>query len=185
MSPDILTRDIIGKVVILVIPPETYGDISQKILTDLVKGWGMEGIYVSMNKPYSSMKESLENLAVLDKIIFVDGASSLAGESPVGSKLVLVDNPANLSELSHAIGESAKKLGARGFLVFDSLSTLLIYNSEETSTRFAHTLTVRMKLRGLTSLLLAVKQEVGREMVKIISPVADKLIYLNVGEEVK
>jgi len=51
MTQNILAKNLTGKVVILIIPPESYNRVSIEIPIKLVKDQGMAGIYVSMNKP--------------------------------------------------------------------------------------------------------------------------------------
>ena len=172
-----------GKLAILVIPPEFYVRISSELPVELVKEWGIEGVLVSANKPYLTVKESLLALGILDKLIFVDCASRLAGASPSGEKLVLINNPANLTELTISITKSVKILGEKCFLVFDSLTTLLIYSKVKLLTQFAHSLGLMLKANKVTSLFLAVEQETSKEMLSFLSTIADNFVHLSVNEE--
>ena len=165
------------KVVILVIPPESYGYVSSTIPIEIAREWDMEGVFVSMNKPYLTAIESFTKSGIFDKIIFVDCASKLAGDSPTGDRLIVVRNPADLTELTISITKSIAMLPKNKFLIFDSLTTLLIYSKLTPVTRFAHSLGLKMKSNRVTSLFLAVEQETGKEMLKFLSTMADNLIY--------
>lgn len=164
-------------------PPEFYVRISSEIPVEIVKEWGIEGVLVSANKPYLSVKESLTALGILDKLIFVDCASRLVGASPSGDKLVLINNPANLTELTISITKSVRLLGEKSFLVFDSLTTLLIYSKVKLLTQFAHSLGLMMKANNVTSFFLAVDQEAAKEMLRFLSTIADNFVHLSINEE--
>ena len=113
----------------------------------------------------------------------MDCASRLAGASPSGEKLVLINNPANLTELTISIKKSVKILGEKCFLVFDSLTTLLIYSKVKLLTQFAHSLGLMLKANKVTSLFLAVEQETSKEMLSFLSTIADNFVHLSVNEE--
>lgn len=92
-------EDWLGKVAILIVPPEYYVYVSTEIPVELVKEWDMAGIVVSANKPFATAKADLQQFEVLDSLVYLDCASKFAGLSPQGENLVLVDNPGNLTEL--------------------------------------------------------------------------------------
>ncbi len=174
--------DWIGKVAILIIQPELYTRISSEMPAEFVNEWGMEGVFVSANKPYLTVEDSFKNLGILEKIIFVDCASRLAGESPSGDRVVLVDNPGDLTQLMISLDKSIELVSQKRFLVFDSLTTLLIYSKVKTLTQFAHSLGVTMKAKKVTCFFLAVDQDATREMLKFLSTLADEFVKVGVNE---
>ncbi len=176
-------EDWIGKLAILVVPPESYAYISSEMPVELVNEWGMEGIFVSANKPYLTVENSFKQSGILDKITFVDCASRLAGEEPTGEKLILINNPADLPDLTKSITRITRDCLEKRFLVFDSLTTLLIYSEFGSLTQFAHTLGLIMKARKVTCLFLAVDQEATKEMLTFLSSIADKYVHLKVSED--
>jgi hypothetical protein len=176
-------EDWIGKIAILVIPPESYVHISSEMPFEMVNEWGMEGIVVSANKPYLTVEESYRNSGILDKIIFVDCASRLAGDNPSGERVVLINNPADLTQLTISIVKIIERFGGRKFLVFDSLTTLLIYSKLDPLTQFAHSLGLIMKTKRVTCFFLAVDQEATKEMLKFLSSIADNYVHLKVNRE--
>jgi hypothetical protein len=175
-------EDWIGKVAILVIQPESYVQISSEIPVEMVKEWGLEGVFVSANKPYSTIEESFRNFGILDKIIFVDCASSLAGDYPSGERIVLINNPADLTQLAISLTKSLERLGAKRFLVFDSLTTLLIYSKVGPLAQFAHSLGLMMKTRKVTCFFLAVDQEATKEMLGFLCTIADEYVHVDIDE---
>jgi hypothetical protein len=176
-------EDWIGKLAILIIPPGSYVQISSEIPVEMVNEWGMEGVFVSANKPYLTIEESFRKFGILDKIIFVDCASRLAGDHPSGERLVLINNPADMTQLAISLAKSIERLGEKKFLVFDSLTTLLIYSKLDPLTQFAHSLGLIMKTKKVTCFFLAVDQEATKEMLKFLSSIADNYVHLKVNKE--
>jgi|SRR5665647_96313 len=175
--------DWLGKLAILVIPPEFYAHISSEMPLEMVNEWGMDGIFVSANKPYLTVKEEFKKSGILEKIIFIDCASRLAGENPTGKGLVVINNPSDFTHLTKSITNAIDRLSEKKFLVFDSLTTLMIYSESRHITRFAHTLGLIMKTRKVTSLFLAVDSEHTKEILIFLSSIADKYVHLNVNQE--
>ena len=175
-------EDWIGKIAILVIQPKSYVQISSEIPVEMVQEWDMEGVFVSANKPYLSINESFEKSGILNKIIFVDCASILAGDNPCGDRVVLIKNPADLTGLTISLAKSIERLGEKRFLVFDSLTTLLIYSRVASVTQFAHSLGLIMKAKKVTCFFLAVDQEATKEMLSFLSTIADEFVHVELNE---
>ncbi len=175
--------DWLNKIGILVIPPELYVKISSEIPVEIIKDWNMQGVYVSANKPYSTVKDYLLEFGVLEKLVFVDCASKLAGDNPSGAGLVLIDNPADLTGLTININKNIKQFGDKKFLIFDSLTTLLIYTKLKQLTQFAHSLGLSLKASKVTTLFLAVDQEATKEMLRFLSTIADNFVHLTIDQE--
>jgi hypothetical protein len=180
---DTRLEDWLGKIAILVIPPEFYVHVSNEIPIELVKEWGMEGIIVSANKPYLIAREFFQQEGILDSLTYLDCASRFAGVNPQGENLILLDNPANLTELDIHITKWLRQLSKRQFLLFDSLTTLLIYNKMENLTRFAHRLAIVLKSSKITTFFLMVDQESTKEVLNFLSTIADRIGHIRVGKE--
>ncbi len=176
-------EDWIGKVAILVIQPELYSHISSEMPVEMVREWGMQGIFVSANKPYCTVEETFRKLGIMDKIIFVDCASRLAGVNPTDERVVLVNSPGDLTQLAITLGKSIEQVEHQRFLVFDSLTTLLIYSKVELLMQFAHSLGITMRAKSVTCFFLAVDQEATKEMLKFLSTIADEYVHLGIGPE--
>jgi hypothetical protein len=176
-------EDWIGKIAILIIPPKFYVQISSEMPVEMVKDWAMEGVVVSANKPYLTVEDSFRNLGILDKIVFVDCASRLAGSNPsLRERDVLIQSPADLTELTIGITRSIDRLGEKRFLIFDSLTTLLIYSRLSSLTQFAHSLGLIMKAKKVTCFFLAVDQDATKEMLSFLSTIADEFVHVRLNE---
>ncbi len=172
-----------GKIAILIIPSDLYVHVSNEIPVELVKEWGMDGMIISANKPYLTMKEYLQKNSVLKRLVYLDCASKFVGANPQGENLVLLSSPSNLVELAIHIEKNTRDFSKENFLLFDSLTTLLIYNKTENLTRFAHKLGLKMKAMNITTFFLIVEQETTKEILKFLSTITDKIAHLGVNKK--
>ncbi len=176
-------EDWIGKLAILIIPPQLYVQISSEMPVEMVKDWDLEGVLVSANKPYLTVEESFKNSGILEKIRFVDCASTIAGVTPSGGeRLVVIRSPADLTEITINITKSIDRIAGKRFLIFDSLTTLLIYSKLSVLTQFAHSLGLIMKAKQVTCFFLAVDQEATKEMLSFLSTIADEFVHVSINE---
>lgn len=77
-------------------------------------------------------------------LIFIDGYSWLLGEE---TERYHVSHLSNLSDLSVKIFNTLNELGGHDIVIFDSISTLFVYNSENEITRFIQVNMARIKQR--------------------------------------
>jgi KaiC/GvpD/RAD55 family RecA-like ATPase len=118
----------------------------QSLLKEAVEA-GLKCLYVITNNPVSLIKEQVRALGLApgraEQIIYVDMYSWLLGErSP---ERFQIDNASDVASVSVVLSSAAEAAGDRAFVIFDSLSTLLAYNSEELSIRFMKSHLARMK----------------------------------------
>jgi hypothetical protein len=172
-----------GKIAILIVQPEFYVHISNEIPVELVKEWGMEGIIVSANKPYLIARETFQRNGIMDSLTYLDCASRFAGVNPQGENLILLENPANLTELDIALTKCIRHFSKIDFLLFDSLTTMLIYNRTEHLIRFAHKLAIMLKSSKITTFFLMVEQKSTKEVLSFLSTIADKIGHLRIDKE--
>ena len=73
-------------------------------------------------------------------------------------KVFYLSGPESLTDLSIAI-TVATNTGKYGFLLIDSLSTLLIYNDAHNTQKFAHYLISKMSSYGMTLAILTLDED--------------------------
>lgn len=111
----------------------------------------MKCLYVTTNNPVALIREQLRALGVYptgktEPVTFMDMYSWLLGER--SSERFQIDNASDIAALSVVISTAAEAVGDGSFVVFDSPSTLLAYNSEELTVRFMKSHLARMKKHG-------------------------------------
>ncbi len=81
-----------------------------------------------------------------DQILCADMSSWLLGER--STERFQIDNASDIAALSVILSGAADVVGKKAFIVFDSPSTLLAYNTEELMVRFLKSHLARMENRG-------------------------------------
>jgi hypothetical protein len=161
-------------------------EISVFVISDKSYASGMKGIisslssdysricYVSLNKPYSAVLDAIKKCgADTKKFFFVDCTESHADEK--SGQVVNVSSPKALTEMSITIGK-VRELGRIEALVFDSLSTLLVYEEPSTVVKFAHSLISMLRAKKAAGVLVCVEGGKSAELVKDISMFADRAV---------
>lgn len=95
----------------------------------------LSGVYITLNRHYKEILKCLEeNKINTKKLFFIDGTSE---DEPKTNNCIFLRSKNSLTELSLAITETCKNDAVK-FIFFDSLTTLLLYNSAETVERFIY-----------------------------------------------
>ncbi len=148
----LITSPITTGLNVAVIGPPGVGKSTfcQNLIVDAYKA-GLKCIYIVTGNPIQTIKDQLTQLGLSfsgrqDPIIFVDMYSWLLGERT--TERYQVDNTSDLAALSVVISGAAEAAGEHAFLMFDSLSALPAYNTEELCTRFVKSHLARMKKHG-------------------------------------
>ena len=137
-----------------------------------------KGIYVTVNKESSDLIEEMKELEIdTDNILFIDAVTEMVSEEVNTKKNVeLVSSPNDLVELNVLIEQAiTKKEG--GFLIFDSLTTLEVYNDEKSVEKFAHSLSQETKNSSINDVFLIMKHS-KEELIETIAQFFDKIIEL-------
>jgi archaellum biogenesis ATPase FlaH len=131
--------------------------------------------YVSLNKPSPTIKSDLEKIGVsTEKIFFVDAVSSKAGSTSPDKSVIMVSSPNALTELSIAINKGIG-LWKADVILFDSLSTLLVYEGTSSILKFVHSMTNSLRVKGLSCVFTILKQDLKEELAKDLGMFADMI----------
>jgi hypothetical protein len=131
--------------------------------------------YISLNKPYQVLEANLKNAGVpTENIYFVDAVSSKVGSAKAVEGVIFVSSPQALTELSIAIN---KCLGFQetGAALFDSLSTLLVYEEVSSVVKFVHSVISTLRVKGKSCIFTMLKEDLKEELVKDMGMFADKI----------
>lgn len=170
-------------VVLITVSAEDYARANTEILKVLANDDNLPGLYITINKPYITMKRSLDEAGVkTDRIFFIDCITKTAGGKPEDDANVLyLDSPQNLTGLGVAMAEALSDMPSEDkykFLFMDSLSTLLLYHNAGTVAKFSHFLTSKMRVWGLRGVLMSVEKETDPEFVNQLSQFCDTVLKL-------
>ncbi len=118
---------------LVVIPSSSY---SETVLRNLNQLSGKTVCYVTLNKTFQSIKEGLKKEeGDFRNFVFVDGVTRLIENGPNQAKgCYFVSSPRALDELQEMVKKFVRHQFE--FIVFDSVTSLLIYNSQNEVAKF-------------------------------------------------
>lgn len=139
----------------------------------------MPGVYVTINKPYLDLVKGLTTPP--ENVQYVDVITALTGrELTETPRVTYLDSPLSLVELNLAIAEKLKGIASNAkFLVMDSISTLLVYNSPQAVEKFCHTVIAKNRTENIIGLFLMVESEENRSVVDTLSQFVDGVSRIN------
>lgn len=163
--------------IVLLLPGEKSYDSALLSLLTILTRQNLSIIYVTLNKPASTLARFFQKEKIsIENIHFVDCVTSLVQPDVQGNERVLYVNPNNLTGVSIAVNEFMDALPRPTAVVFDSLATLLVYNSLPEVQRFSIYLINKIRLSQMRGFLLSVEAEMNPELLRALSKVCDKTI---------
>jgi hypothetical protein len=164
--------------IVLVIPNDTYSEC----LIDIAKQVGsiyQRTCYVSLNKLYTALFNSFKNNGVnTSGFFFIDGITKSALPTIEDTaNFKFVESASALQELGVAINNEINT-GNYNALIFDSLSTLQIYNKEDIVTEFTRFMLARLRLANCTTFLACLEGDTDNRLIKNLGMFSDKMIHL-------
>ncbi len=136
------------------------------------------GIYITINKPYEDLTKTLSNPP--ENVKYVDVITALTGrETEDTQHVTYLDSPLALVELNLAIADQLKALVSnKKFLILDSVSTLLVYNSPQAVEKFCHTVIAKNRNESVLGLFIMIESEEHHSVVETLAQFVDKVISI-------
>ena len=168
-----------GELTMLIIPNVEYG----KGITMLARKMGSQYgkvLYVSLNEIYKTLVERLKKNGVdVGKFFFIDAITlTSVRDAEKHGNCIFVSSPNSLIELSLAITQAMNSEKPEA-LIFDSISTLLIYEKETTVTKFIHSLIGKIKAVNVDAYFTALEGDSMSDSIKDLSMFVDNVRTLN------
>jgi KaiC/GvpD/RAD55 family RecA-like ATPase len=137
-------------------------------------------LVITTNQPYEILKKNYEKAGIpLERIYFVDTVTKYAlGRDPQPAKNCrFVNNPSNLTDIGIAATEALKDLeGKKVCLLFDSVSSMLIYISSQNITKFIHFVTNKLRLLNFAGIFLVVDKGIDPDVLNQLTTFVDVVI---------
>ncbi|MDO8627799.1 MAG: hypothetical protein Q7K42_05000 [Candidatus Diapherotrites archaeon] len=167
---------------LLLVEPANFSRVNLELVKLFIAKPKKTGIYITSNKSASYLLHSLESQGIdSSNVFFIDAISREEGSEEVaGKNISYVDSPNDLVDLSVKIDEAFEQLKDKKevFVIFDSVSTLLIYNGKEAVEKFVHSIVGRFQRLKVKGVLLMVKSEEHKGVTDAISQFCDKTFDL-------
>jgi len=165
----------LNQIIVLIIPEENYTERLINIVKEMNQ---LDGkiCYISLNRPYNSLLTSFKKAGInTDNIYVIDAITRTAQLALKCDNCEFVSSPGALTELSVTIS-NLMETGRFKYIIFDSLSTLLVYESDNTIAKFVHFLMAKVRVVGCNAIFTCLKQDADSILVKDINMFADKVI---------
>lgn len=182
---EIITGDISrGKNLLLRL---TTADRLKQDNIDIVKTMADKGyhvIIVTTNQPSEVLKKNYEKSGIdLSRLFFIDAITGYAiGTNPPAERGIrYISNPSNLTDLGIAItGAMTEFEDKHPCILFDSVSTMLIYLPSVNISKFIHYISNRLRLTETPGIFLAVGKGLDPMMISNLSTFMDDIIQSDV-----
>jgi len=166
-----------NKVVLISAKSEMHTPVVSSMLDILINQQGMGGVYLSITRPFEYILTTMSKANIpSDNLYFIDCISLMAGKGQQerGEKVVFVENPSSLEEVSMYLDRMLTKVpNEKKFLFLDSLSSLLIYNTDKSVKEFTHFLINKIRLENIAGVILSIDKKEAEDLVKTLTPMCD------------
>jgi archaellum biogenesis ATPase FlaH len=160
---------------------EDHTLVVSNALNALVNKRGMGGVYISVSRPSESITSTMDSAGIpAEDVYFIDCISQMAGKGQQGAdSVVFVENASSLEEITMYLDRMLTKVQSqKKFLFLDSLSSLLIYNTEKSVKEFTHFLINKIRLENIAGVILSIEKKEAEDLFKTLTPMCDTAIIL-------
>jgi len=176
-----------GSIVILEFPAE---ENQIKLAADFLKSkqkTSRYGVYVSSNRPANNLIEKVKDYGYdlkkdleEGRVWVVDLVSKNVGDAEVNG-VIYVSSASELSATQMAIEKAINRIKGRdgpGWLLLDSIATLLVFNSPDSLLEFMHFLLGRLRVLGFDGVIFTVREGIDAKVISTIRQFCDGIITL-------
>ncbi len=141
---------------------------------------GYHTVVITTNFPYSILKKMyLQSGVDLNKVSFIDAVtrSSVGNVENIPGVVRFISNPANLTDMGIAVTEVLKEHpDGKTCIMYDSVSTTLIYLSSANISKFIHFVTNKLRLMEVSGVFLAVEKGLDPMLMTQLTTFVDSVI---------
>lgn len=141
---------------------------------------GYHTIVITTNFPHSVLtKMYVQSGVPLDSVSFIDAVTcnSIGNTENIPGVVRYINNPANLTDMGIAVTEVLKEhSGQKVCIMFDSVSTMLIYLSSVNISKFLHFVTNKLRLMDISGVFLAVEKGLDPMLMTQLTTFVDTVI---------
>lgn len=165
-----------NQVVLLVVPRSEYAQ-SMLSLTHCIKNEKI--CYITLNKTAKRLSEELrKNKVDLKNVLFIDCITATLKQPEPLPNIVFVPSPNALTKLGIEVTK-ALKTAQLDHVIFDSLSTLLVYGDHKRAARFLNFLIEKTRGSNVKFVFTCLKGDAESDAVRRISMHVDKILNLD------
>jgi hypothetical protein len=141
---------------------------------------GYHTVIITINFPYSILAKLYnENGVDLKSVSFIDAVTrnSMGSAENIPGVVRYINNPANITDLGIAVTEVLKDLsGKKVCILYDSVSTMLIYLPSSNISKFIHFVTNKLRLMDISGIFLAVDNGLDPMLMTQLTTFVDSVV---------
>lgn len=157
--------------IVWVCDTDNYSKLIDNLFKEAEKKFNSIGV-IESNKPVETIFNKSKNLLHRGKFLFIDCITGKSKNARDTAQLIYASGPSGLTELSIILSELIKKVD---LLIFDNLSTLLIYNNDIILTKFLHSTITKMRATNTKAVYIILKKDF-KGPLKDLELFADKVV---------
>jgi archaellum biogenesis ATPase FlaH len=182
MAFDLLREIVKNKFLLFLMEEKEY----VRKLEEIIKSVGKTKTkicYVCMSKPYADVSKELEDRGIdISNFFFIDVLTSYYKEPEPAGNCVFVRNPNDFAAIRAAISRTISEKQCN-VILFDTISTMLIYQETSSIVKFTHHLLSERGQENVKKLFIVLKHdtvpmEENQKLVKDLGMFADKTLDL-------
>jgi KaiC/GvpD/RAD55 family RecA-like ATPase len=133
--------------------------------------------YVTLNDSQQVISQKL-GITDYSKVFFIDCVTSTIKPPEPKEGVAFISSPKAFTEISIALKKAIKEQGV-DFVIFDSISALLVYEKSMAAFKFIHSLILTCREGNLNTVFVILKEDVGASTLKDLTMFVDKVIDTN------
>ncbi len=126
-------------------------------------------VYIGSIKTSDKVKSMLEERDIdTEKVLFFDMATKVSGKAPENVKNTVFFDPEDINQVNMQLDDAVEAVpeDREAIIIFDTISTLSIYNDEEVIIDFLQKLSGKMNNWDVSSVLIGVEAEMDEELTE-------------------
>jgi len=176
VNPDELAKK---EIFLVLATPATIRQRNIELIRE-ISGLGYHTVVITTNFPYSILTKLYAEQGIDPKTVsFIDTVTrnSLGNAENIPGVVRFINNPANLTDMGIAVTEALKDhAGEKVCILYDSISTMLIYLSSANISKFIHFVTNKLRLMDISGIFLAVEKGLDPMLMTQLTTFVDTVI---------
>lgn len=179
--PDIVNPEALEekRIFLLLSSPDHVRERNIEVIRELSM-LGYHTVVITTNFPYSILIKLYRGAGVdPGAVSFIDAVTrnSIGHAENIPGVVHFINNPGNLTDLGIAVTESLKEQSGRKVcILYDSISTMLIYLSSANISKFIHFVTNKLRLMDVSGIFLAVEKGLDPMLMSQLTTFVDTVI---------
>ena len=176
VNPDDLAKK---QIFLILASPGNIRERNIEIIKELSE-LGFLSVIITTNFPYSILNKLYAQSGVdISHVSFIDAVTrnSIGTAENIPGVVRYINNPANLTDMGIAVTELLKEhSGEKVCILYDSVSTMLIYLSSPNISKFIHFVTNKLRLLDISGIFLAVEKGLDPMLMSQLTTFVDKVV---------